>query len=67
MESLFNKFIKRDFVKKRLQHRRFPKNIAKFLRPAFYKTPSAAAFGVTSEFKTISFKKKKKQRVNYDW
>ena len=31
------------FIKKRLQHRRFPVNIAKFLRIAFYRTPPVAA------------------------
>ena len=32
MESLFNKISDIDFIKKRLQHRCFPVNIAKFLR-----------------------------------
>ena len=34
------------FIKKRLQHKCFPVNIAKFLRAAFfYRTPSVAGFG----------------------
>ena len=32
-----------NFTKKRLQHRRFPVNIEKFLRTAFHRTPSVAA------------------------
>ena len=43
VEFLFNKVAAlkaRNFIKKRLQHRCFPVNIAKFLRtPFFYRTP----------------------------
>ena len=39
---------KREKVKKKLQHRRFPVNIAKFLRTAqFLRTASVAAFAAT--------------------
>ena len=45
-ESLFNEVVSLqtgNFIKKRLQHRRFPLNIAKFLRKTFYRTPLVAA------------------------
>ena len=34
-----------NFIKKRLQYKRFPVNIAKFLKTAFYKTPLMAVSG----------------------
>ena len=34
-----------NFVKKRLQHRSFPVNFAKFVRNFFYKTTPVATFG----------------------
>ena len=40
------------FVKKRLQHRSFPVNIAKFLRTFLYKTP-VANFGYSKSIKDI--------------
>ena len=47
LESLFNKVAGAqacNYIKKRLQHRPFPVNIAKFLRTAFfYRTPPQAA------------------------
>ena len=47
LESLFNKVVSLqacNFIKKRLQHRRFALNIAKFLRKTFYRTSLVAAF-----------------------
>ena len=44
LESVFNKVKAYNFIKKRLQHRRFPLNISKFLRtPFFYRTHLVAA------------------------
>ena len=47
LESLFNKVSGRqtcNFLKKRLQHRCFPVNFAKFLRTLFYRTLSYNCF-----------------------
>ena len=38
-----------NFIKKRLQHRCFLVNIAKFLKTAFYRTPPVAASGFIIE------------------
>ena len=46
LESLFNKVAGLKackFIKNRLQHRRFPVNIAKFLRTISYRTPLVTA------------------------
>ena len=49
-EPLFNKVLL-DLIKKRLQHRCFPVNIAKFLRIVFYRTSPVAAFGYSNQSK----------------
>ena len=42
LESLFNKVALKLFIKKKLQDRHIPVNIAKFLSAAFLRTPVAA-------------------------
>ena len=47
LESLFNKAGLKFFIQKKLQHRYFPVNVAKFLRTAFVIATPVAAFDQT--------------------
>ena len=46
-----------NFIKKRLWHRCFPVNFAKFLRTAFYRTPLLAASESHRHYKHLFFNK----------
>ena len=59
LESFFNKVadLQANFIKKKLQHRCFPVNIAKFLRTAFYRTPTVAASELTKHLFQAGFQR----------